>query len=167
MCVRIVFLSLPSCISQPWQAACAKPEAVADPYGRAGIRSPRRWSSPRGDRPQPPALCLLAGCSGEQQPLLPPPLPLVPVTATPPKDSRWGQEPFPTLQLLFMGWSLLPKGDEDEGNTQSCLGNWCHQENTLEKLKLSIYCTPYTSFLLNVHGARQNTSDWFIPDPNT
>lgn len=72
------------------------------------------------------------------------------------------KSPFPSLKLLFTSWILLPFS---KGNAQSDLANQLDQENTLEKLELSIhklhFCWIYTEL------GKIQVSDWFIPDPNT
>lgn len=74
-----------------------------------------------------------------------------------PQKLRAGlKPPFLCLRQLSRDWSLLPFS---KGNAQSDLTNQFYQENTLEKLKLSICGGPYTSFVLITHRARQNTNN--------
>lgn len=145
-----LFLSLPSCISQPWQAACAEPEAALVPAGgsrRQGAENP--WGGPArppGPTSTPVVHAQLSGVGySHQQPL-----------QLPRKLCAGLKPPFPCLSQLSRDWSLLPFS---KGNAQSDLTNQFDQENTLEKLKLSICGGPCTSFVLITHRARQNTNN--------
>lgn len=135
-----VFLSL-TLFDSPIYKAYTKPAAP----GEKG----ETWLSRGSSFPQEPQATLSPWCLCLQLPQ---------------KLHARAETPFPSLKQPFTG-SLLPFS---KGNAQRDPTNQFYQESIPEKLKLSVYCPPYPSFLLNTYGAGQiHTSNWFIPDRNT